>query len=389
MKSHALLLILTFVGFISLGLPDAVNGIVWPSVTGTFGIPVSHLGFVLLFFSVGYLSSCISTGKILRFFGVGGLLSASCLCVILSLIGFSTAPSFGFYLASALVAGLGAGAIDTGLNAFASRTFSAKHMSWLHACWGIGATSGALVATAVLSSGQSWRLVPATIALILVPITVTFAYKRRLWNSDHPANASEAKELPEVKITEALTHPTVIFQALIFFVYVGVESITGSWAFTILTQDRAMGAGAAGTLVSCYWGSLTVGRFLLGHIVEKIGVRYLLLISISTALIGGLLFIFADNAVLSGISLLILGFSLAPIYPSMMSQTPLRLAHLSDITVGIQAGAALVGQVSLPSLAGYILKNHGFNAVYTFLAIAMVFLWFLIVSLFRKPLPNK
>lgn len=357
MKNRDLtLLVLAFIGFISLGLPDAINGVVWPFVSEALNVPLGNLGILLFVFMAGYLASSLSIAKILNLLGVGGLLSLSGGLVALSLFSYAYAPNWPLYLASGVIAGLAAGAIDTGLNAYAAKKFTARHMSWLHACWGVGASSGAIITTAFISAKFSYPAPMIFIGVLMIPISILFFVVRHRWydNKNEEAHQGEEIQKQSSSVIHALKNPTALLQALIFFIYVGLESTIGQWSFSILTKGRGVDPALAGTIVSMYWVSLTVGRFLLGSFADRLGVRKMILGSMITSTVAAVIFAFLPHPLLSLVAIGLLGFSLAPVYPSMMSQTPERMGHLSDSTVGLQISAAVLGQVVVPGLGGLI-----------------------------------
>src|SRR4051812_30587805 len=152
-RSAPLLLLLAYLAFISLGLPDTVLGVAWPSLRSTFGISQSSIGAVLAAGMVGYFSSGLWAGVGVARLGVGGLLAASSGLVALALLGFALAPSWGAFFPMGIIMGLGSGAIDSGLNGYAAVHFSVRHINWLHACWGIGASTGPALMTAAIARG--------------------------------------------------------------------------------------------------------------------------------------------------------------------------------------------------------------------------------------------
>ncbi len=382
LRSPRVLLALTFLGFISLGLPDAINGVIWPSVSNHFNVPLGNLGLFLIAFTAGYLTASLSIVRLLEKLGVGGLLTMSCGFVILSLVGFATAPTWSLYLLSSVFAGLGAGAIDTGLNAYAARHFSAKHMTWLHACWGIGASTGAAIAAAVIAQNFSWRWSPLTLALILTPITIIFFFARAAWSEDAPVEEGSAKTTQtSARLTESLRHPLVWLQALIFFLYVGTEASFGQWAYTLLTQARGVSETSAGFAVSLYWISLTAGRFVLGSIADRVPAKKMIGFAMSSALVGGLIFVLSHSVALSTTGLMIVGVSFAPIYPGLMSQTPSRLGRYSESTIGFQIASGLLGAVAIPSLGGILVRAYGVGSLNSFFLALAPALWLLTLIL--------
>ncbi|HET8677250.1 MAG TPA: MFS transporter, partial [Blastocatellia bacterium] len=132
-KQGLLLIGLAYVSFISLGLPDGLLGVAWPSIRSHFGLPIDSLGALLVMFTAGYLLSSFTSGRLLARISVGTLLALSCLATAASLMGYAVAPAWRVVVALGALAGLGAGAIDAGLNIYAARHFSARVVNWLHA----------------------------------------------------------------------------------------------------------------------------------------------------------------------------------------------------------------------------------------------------------------
>jgi MFS family permease len=188
-----LLTALAFAGFVSLGLPDGVPGVAWPSVRATFGLAISQLGLLLAVSAVGYLLASFNAGSLVARLGVGGLLFASSVVIVVGLLGYAAAPSWAVMVACGLFAGLGAGAIDAGLNAYAAHHFTPRVVTWLHACYGVGATLGPLTMTAVLARGLSWRAGYAVLAAALSAMAVGFFLTRRWWESTSGANEPALK----------------------------------------------------------------------------------------------------------------------------------------------------------------------------------------------------
>lgn len=407
-----LLLAITYLGFISLGLPDSIIGIAWPSVYPHFKLTAGHLGTVLAATVTGYLVSSMLAGRFLQMLGVGGLLAASSALVALSLAGFALAPAWPLFVGSAVIAGLGAGAIDSGLNAYAARHFSARHMNWLHACWGVGTTLGALSTTAILARHLPWQWAYGALGTAMIGMTALFTLTLKAWQAEpglrsgSPAGqgptiqdptaqdptgqgpAGQAARQESVSMRAAMRHPLVLAQVLVFFVYSGTEMMAANWAYTLLTQYRGLPASTAGTIVTLFWISLTAGRFLLGAIADRVGVRRLLASCITTALAGGLVFVLAPWPHASAVGLAVLGASLAPIYPGLMTLTPSHLGPFADHAVGFQVGGAMLGQVTIPSLGGLLLVTYGPAALNGLTGIMAVLLWLAIIGLLGATRPQ-
>jgi MFS family permease len=289
-QTSSLLIVLAFLALISLGLPDAVLGVAWPSIRHTFGLSLSALGELLATLMAGYLVSSAVSGTVVRRLGVGRVLFYSSVLIVLSLAGYALAPAWWVMVAVGTLAGLGAGAVDAGLNAYAAAELPPRLVTWLHACYGIGATLGPATMTAVLSAERPWRWGYAIIGGVLALMAILFLATQNLWTLHHgesaeisadaaPGKASEpgrpsasgetrapsAPSAPSATsatsaTTEAsamdataiqtLRQPLAWAQIALFFLYTGLEVTAGQWLFSLLTESRGVDEALAGTCVS-------------------------------------------------------------------------------------------------------------------------------------------
>jgi MFS family permease len=215
-----LLLIIAYIGFISLGLPDTLIGVAWPSVRDTFRLRQSAIA--LIFFGAGcsYFLSSFFTGRLLNLLGIGVLLAASSTLVSFSAFGYAFAPLWALFTAYSLLQGLGSGAIDAGLNHYVAHHFSARHMTWLHACYSVGAMLGPLIMTSAIAGNGSWRAGYLIVAAVLLCLALLFGATRHKWDELERAVATEQTESASVGIAETLRHPAVWLQVALFFVWV-------------------------------------------------------------------------------------------------------------------------------------------------------------------------
>lgn len=372
-RSSTTLLALAYLAFISLGLPDAVHGVAWPSLRGTFNLPQALLGALLAVAAAAYFLSGILAGKLLQGLGIGWLLAGSTALVTIGILSYSAAPAFVVFILAAPLVGFGSGAIDAALNSYAARHFSPKHMSWLHAAYAAGATTGPAIMTAVLSGGASWRVGYAVVGVTLGALALAFAAARKLWEAapseqqvvmDAPGNVGPVPlDEPPVGTLTALRSGRVWLQIVIFCLYTGIEVSAGQWSYTLLTEDRGLSGTAAGTWVAIYWGGLLVGRLVLGFAVERVGQVTLLRV----ATLGVFLFsvLFAIPGLKVGVAALpLLSFSLASIFPGLMSETPRRVgAQTAQHAVGFQVSAATLGVAVVPTIAGLASERFGLEAI--------------------------
>lgn len=353
---------LAYLGFVSLGLPDGLLGIAWPSIRATFGLPLDALGALLMMFTAGYLASSFTSGWLLGRIGVGTLLALSCAATGLSLIGYALAPAWGAMVALGVLAGLGAGAIDAGLNTFAAIRFSARTVNWLHACYGVGAAMGPVIMTAVLGASGRWQHGYAIVGGAQLLLALGFGLTRGWWPTTSPARGSTP--LASRAGVDTLSRPVVWLSMAVFFVYTGVEASAGTWAYSLFTEARDLPMRTAGMWVSVYWTSLTAGRVLSGVVVGAVSVERLLRGCMLGIVLGAGLVWMNVTALSSGLGLALMGLASAPIFPSLISMTPARLgaAHTAH-GVGFQIAAAVLGQSLLPTAVGAVAQRHGLESV--------------------------
>ncbi|QSQ22016.1 MFS transporter [Pyxidicoccus parkwayensis] len=367
-------LALAYLAFISLGLPDGLLGVAWPSLRDSLGLHQALLGAPVALAAGAYFVSGMLAGRLMQGLGIGLLLAGSTASVAAGTLGISAAPLFALILVAAVFMGFGSGAIDSALNTYAARNFSPKHMSWLHAAYAAGATTGPAIMTTVLNHGASWRVGYAVVGGLLAVLAIAFAFSSRRWDAapaeppvvlDAPGGIGPvaAEEAPRVNGLTALRSGTVWLQLAIFFIYTGIEVAAGQWSYTLLTEERGLSKPAAGTWVAAYWGGLLAGRLVLGFVVERLGqVRLIRLATVGVLVSAGLFAI--PGLKVGALALPLLSFSLASIFPGLMAETPRRVGvQLAPHAVGFQVSAATLGIAVLPSLAGLVSEHAGLWAI--------------------------
>jgi fucose permease len=378
------LLLLAYLGFISLGLPDGLLGVGWPAIRDEFGVSTAAVGFVLAVGTAGYLTSSVAAGFSIARLGVGWLLTVSTVTASAALTGYALSPVFVVLVCLAFLLGLGSGAVDSGLNAYAASAFGPRHMNWLHAFFGLGVAIGPLIMTAVLQAGHSWRWGYAIVAASQVLLAIAFGLRVRAWGDRRPdPRAAGAPSGGRARATLAL--PAVWVGALSFALYVAIEVGAGLWAFLLLTEGRGLGVAAAGICVSAYWGALFVGRIVFGLVAERIGSRTVLTMGLLGMLAGTVLMALPGPAAVTVAGLVIVGFAAAPIFPLMTLTTADRVgADHADRAIGLQIGAAGLGGAVIPAGIGRILEVYGVHLLGPTLVVGAVLLFLLHLLALRR-----
>ncbi|MBM0276932.1 MFS transporter [Micromonospora tarensis] len=383
-RPRASLLLLAYLAFVSLGLPDGLIGVGWPSIRNDFGVPTEAVGWVLTTGTVGYLTSSVLAGFTLARIGVGALLAGSTVLASLALTGYSMSPALAVLVGCALLLGLGSGAIDSGLNAYAAGAFGARHMNWMHAFFGLGVAIGPLIMTGVLSAGLAWRWGYGIVAAAQLVLATAFALTVRAWQRGVPTStdadtAGGTAPVVRVPVGATLRLPAVWSGTLAFALYVAIEVSAGLWAFLLLTEGRGLSAAVAGGCVSAYWGSLFVGRVVQGVVAERLGAGLVLRVSLAGMAVGAALIAVPGPAALAVFGLVVVGFAAAPVFPLLTLTTAERVgaAH-ADRAIGLQIGAAGIGAALVPAGLGVLIGNTSvqvLGSALLALALALILLY--------------
>lgn len=370
------LILLAYVAFIALGMPDGLLGVGWPSMRNGFQVPLDALGFFMVASTVGYLSASFASGYLLRKMGVGGMLAASCGLTGLTLLSYTFVPAWWMMALLGLFGGLGAGAIDAGLNTYVAANFSEDLMQWLHASYGIGVTLGPILMTFGLVSLNTWHFGYRVVAIFQIVLAVTFFITMKMWGPKTKQNDSkEDKKITEYKTSykETLQQPEVWLSMMLFVLYVGAEMGLGAWAYTFLTESRGVATKTAGFWAGSFYALFTIGRILAGIYAKRLGVNKTILIGTILAIFGAVLLWWNPVSILSLIGVVVIGFAIAPIFPALMSGTSARVSpRFAANTIGFQMMSAGIGGAILPTLMGVLARRISLETIPIFIFILLV-----------------
>lgn len=348
------LLALAFLAFVGLGLPDPLPGALWPALRPHYGLPQAALGLILAAMASGYLVASIMAGRAMLRLGVGGVLALSVAATAMAALGQAMAPPWVLFLGLAVLAGLGGGAVDSALNTFAALRFAPRHLNWLHACWGLGATLGPGVATALLAAGAGWQAGYAAVGLVLALLATAFALTRRRWEG-----GVALPEGPALPALGALRQPAVRRLIVVFFLMTGVEASTGQWVATVLVDSRGATPAFAAATATLFWAGMALGRAGMGFVVDRVGADRLVRIAAPVVAMAALGFAVAPRGV-DLVALAVLALALAPLFPTLVARTPARLGAATAIhAVGFQVAAATVGVAVVPGAVGLVVQAGG------------------------------
>lgn len=387
-----LFLMIIYLTFISLGLPDALLGVGWPEMYQELQVPQSFAGVVSITISLGTIASSFFSGKLIRRFGTGKLTAVSVLGTAITLLGFCFAPNFAWLLFAAIPLGLGAGAVDAGLNDYVALHYQAHHMNWLHSFWGVGALTSPLIMGQVLSQGLSWRYGYLVVALIQFGLVAVLFLTLPMWRGreTRQLQAHKNKSEADVKLVQLLQMKKVRLALYAFFLYIGVEATMGLWTSSYLISVKGIASDQAAVAVSAFFGFIMFGRLLSGFVSMLLNNRQLIQVGQLFILFGSLLVWFSSSYAFLLLGISFIGFGCAPIYPAMLHETPQRFGQkIAQEIMGVQMAFSYTGSVILPPLFGFLVPIVGMRSLPIFLLFYGLMMWLASESLVKKLAQEK
>lgn len=366
-----ILLVLIYLAFIGLGLPDSLLGAAWPQLRIDIGAPLSGAGMVSMIVTAGTIVSSLVSARVIRRFGTGKVTAVSTALTAAALLGYAFAPAYWWLCIMAIPLGLGAGAVDAALNNFVALHYKAHHMSWLHCFWGLGATAGPILLSVFLVRPQGWRTGIRSIGLLQLALVVVLTVSLPLWRKVTEKNeiGSDATSEP-VSNREALRLRGLPAALLTFFCYCGAELGCGLWASSFLVASRGVAPAQAAGWVSLYYAGITAGRFFSGFAMHRLTCPAMIRLGGLTSLAGCVMLVLPLPTVFSAVALVLIGLGCAPVYPCMIHETPARFGEANSQTaMGLQMATAYCGSTLMPPLLGLLAQ----------LVSVTVFPWFLMV----------
>lgn len=352
----SLLLALIYVSFISLGLPDSLLGSAWPQMQESLGVSLSLGGVISFLITASTILSSLMSHQVIQRFGTGAVTMCSVALTALALFGFSLSNSFFALCLWAIPYGLGAGSVDAALNNFVALHCKAKHMSWLHCFWGIGATGGPYIMGLCLSRGMGWQAGYRTISFLQMALTLILLLSLPLWKKQElPLSGGETVRPQTPQWGKLLKRPGVKAALTAFFFYSALELTTGLWGSSYMVAVRGISAETAAKWISLFYLGITAGRFFSGFLTLRFSDDAMVRLGEGTAIVGILLILLPLHNLFLCLGLILTGLGCAPIYPSLLHATPQRFGKsLSQSLMGTQMAISYLGSTTMPPVSGFL-----------------------------------
>ena len=367
-----LLLMIIYLSFISLGLPDALLGAAWPNMYPKFQVPVSYAGMISMIIALGTIISSLKSDRLTRKFGTGKVTAVSVGITALALWGFSISHSFILLCLWAIPYGLGAGSVDASLNNYVALHYASKHMSSLHCMWGIGATLGSYIMGAVLTGGTTWNTGYRIISVLQIVLTAVLTFSLPKWEKQNTLFEETTSE-KVLSLKEILAIPGAKAIMVCFFCYCAVEQTTMLWASSYLNLAKGVDAKMVASFAGMFCIGITIGRGINGFIAMKLKDRQMIRMGQAIILTGIIIMILPFGQAVSLIGFSLIGLGCAPIYPCIIHSTPEHFgAECSQAIIGVQMASAYIGTCLMPPLFGLIANHISIRLLPLYLLILLI-----------------
>lgn len=376
-----LLLIIIYLSFISLGLPDALLGSAWPAMYREFQVPVSYAGAISMIIAIGTVISSLQSDRLTRKFGTGKVTAASVAMTAVALLGFSTSHSFPALCLWSIPYGLGAGSVDASLNNYVALHYASRHMSWLHCMWGVGASIGPYIMGYALTANLGWNSGYRLIGILQILLTVILIGSLPLWKKRSDASLPEMNSTEEnaadagpLRLSQIIRIPGAKEVMLMFFCYCALEQTAGLWASSYLVLHHGLSAETAAWFASLFFIGITTGRGISGFLTYKMDDQSMIRLGLGIILLGILVLLLPMGEATALLGLILVGLGCAPVYPCVIHSTPEHFgADKSQAIIGVQMASAYVGILLMPPLFGLI-ANHISVSLFPFYLLAILVL---------------
>ena len=364
------LLLVIYLTFVSLGLPDSVLGSSFPAIAGNLGLSSDLAGYIGMVVTAGTILSAFMSSFILQKLKAKYLVAISVLLTASGLLAFSFVAkgyAWAFFLVAILL-GLGAGGIDAALNNFVALHYKPIHMNWLHCSWGIGASTGPLILGAFIDpvTDAGWNDGVRVLAYIQFGIALLIFLTLPLWEKVAAKNAGKRTLEEEAPVQKGdhrklLREPVFYFAVVGFFAYCSLETTSGFWAASFFSYGKGLDSALSASLASLFYIGIAVGRFLSGFLSLKIKPKGMIRLGEGILVAGALIALLPGVPwQVSAAGFILIGLGCAPIYPSIILLTPYRFSkRLSQTAMSMEMAVAYLGNLVVSPLFGLVAKSLG------------------------------
>lgn len=350
-----ILVIIIFVTYVGLGIPDSLFGTAWPAIYTEFDLPISYSNFVTGLMYMGTILSSLLSARLTKKLGTSLVVAFSTALTAIAILGFSFSKNISMLCLCAVPLGLGAGAIDNVLNSYVALNYKATHVNFLHCSYGIGVTISPFLMSIALSNSNNWQGGYRTMFFFQLALTIICFLSLPVWKKVKEQKTDE-EETKVISIKELLQIPIARASLVVYYGSCAIESVCLAWGSTFLVNSKNLTPEQGAEMITFYFIGMTLGRFLSGVLVNKISPKKIIIIGELITFIA-IVLTFAINPKLVGLGLFLVGLGNGPIFPNMTHLTPINMGRdISQSFIGLQ-GAISYGSILLSPITFGILAD--------------------------------
>ena len=369
------LLIVIYIAFIGLGLPDSLFGTAWPAIYAEFSLPFSYGSLITVIMTCGTILSSLLSARLIARFGTGKVTAVSTALTVLALLGCSFSGNFLILCLLAIPLGLGAGAVDTGLNNYVALHYSSVHINLLNCFFGVGISISPYLMSLFLRQDTGWRGGYRAAFFIQLSIALILFLTLPLWKKVSHKNATEEIPVKVLSIREQARLPGIKTMWLLFLISCAIEYTAGTWGSTYLVECKGIAADQAAQSVLFYYIGMTAGRFLSGILAVRFSCWKIIRISLCALGLAVVLLLLPVPAVIITAALFLVGLGNGPMFPNFTYLTPQNFGEdISQSVIGVQIAASNVGIMVMPAVCGLLGQFFGMGVFPIYLTALFVFL---------------
>lgn len=367
------LLIIIYLAFISLGLPDSLFGTAWPAIYSQWDLPFSMGSIITIIMTCCTITSSLFSSRVIARFGTGKVTAVSTAMTAAALLGFSLSGHFLPLCFLAIPLGLGAGAIDSGLNNYVALHYSSAQMSLLHCFYGIGITISPYLMSRLLATSAGWQGGYRGAFFIQLGIALTLFSTLPLWKKVADEKQQEEAPVKVLSLRELLKIPGIKNTWLLFLTSCGIENATNTWGSTFLVEFKGMAADQAAKVMIFYFLGFTLGRLFSSILATRLSCWKIIRIGLAVMGLAMVLLLLPLSGFTVIIALFLIGMGNSPLFPNFTYLAPQNFgADISQSVIGSQMAASNTGFLAAPLLCGLLGQIFGMGVFPVYLAVLFV-----------------
>lgn len=345
-----------YAGMFGFGIVMALLGAILPSLSNRLHFDLAQAGNLFLAMNAAMLVTTLALGPCLDRFGHKWPLAIAPVLVSGAVVLIANANEFRGLVPAVILLGIGGGALNQTTNTLIADLYEGVHrksaaLNLLGVFFGFGAlfvpfTIGSLVRALSLAG---ILYIASGVSLIATLLSVPFSFPL----------ARQSGGVPFSKILLFLRQPLVLLFSLLLFFESGNEFILGGYMTTYLTRNLGASVSVASYLLAAYWGALMLGRVVLSRMVLRSGGGKLILGSALGVAGSTILLLVAPSLPLAAVAVVLLGFTIATIFPTVLGISGAAYASYAGTVFGILIGIGLSGGMTLPWLTGKLSEHYG------------------------------